>query len=336
LQRELYRALAFFSRIVQTSAGPDPGRADDESTVTRRAKYKALYVAILAGGTIAVLGVGTVLMDRAGHMPRAAPLALVALGIAMLFPRRVPRFYWRDLIAGARLMKREDYAGSKIHFERFIAKVRRAPWLKNLLWLGTSSYSTDPEAMALNLLGIAEVCLGAFEAAQRHFEEAIALDPGNPLPHRGMADLRLRAGTSAEAISWIEKAAALGLRDDWGDRLMRATRPRFAFTDSGVVAVQPPLPEADLPPATGNYRVELLNDDKTSMQFVVELLEQVFDHSGAQAIRTMLAVHDQGSAVCGRYDEAEARTRMDSATARARAAGFPLSLRVSACPEIAS
>lgn len=298
--------------------------------MTRRATYKALYVAILAGGPIAVLGVGLALMDHAGRLPPAAPLALVALAVAVLFRRRVLAFYWRDYVAGVQLLERKDYAASKIHSERFIAKVRKAPWLKNLIWLGASGYSTDPEVMALNHLGVAEIGLGAFEAAQQHIEEAIALDPAYPRPLRSMAVLRLRAGTSAEAISWVEKAAALGLRDDWGDRMMQATQPRFAFTDGGVVAVQPPPPEAGLPPATGTYRVELLNDDKTPMEFVVELLEQVFDHKGAQAIRTMLAVHDQGSGVCGRYDEAEARTRMERATARARAAGFPLSLRVSA------
>ncbi len=317
--------------------------------MTRRAKYKALYLAILAGGPIAVLGVGLALRDHAGRMPPAAPLALVALVIAVLFRRQLLAFYWRDMIVGVRLLKREDYAASKIHSERFVAKVRKAPWLKNLIWLGTSTYPRDPEAMALNHLGVAEICLGAFEAAQQHIKEAIALDPDYPRPLRSMAALRLRVGTSAEAISWVEKAAALGLHDDWGDRMMQATRPRFAFTDDGIVAVQPPLPEAELPPATGTYRVELLNDDKTPMEFVAELLEQVFDHSGARAIRTMLAVHDRGSAVCGRYDEAEARARMESATARTRAAGFPLSFRVSTdmpaqargaggsdCPEIAS
>ena len=89
-----------------------------------------------------------------------------------------------------------------------------------------------------------------------------------------------------------------------------------------------PSGQPDLPPATGDFAVELLNDDLTPMEFVVELLEQVFDHSQPQAIRMMLTVHDQGSAVCGHYEEADALARMDNAIARARAAGFPLSLRV--------
>jgi ATP-dependent Clp protease adaptor protein ClpS len=300
--------------------------------VTRTAKYKALYLAMLLGVSIMVFGIGMALTDRIDGARPATPLVLVALAIMLLLPGRLLGFFWRDLLAGLRLLKRKDYAASKLRSERFIAKVRKAPWLKHLIWLGTSSYSRDPEAMALNNLGVAEINLGAFEAAENHLEETIALDPQNPLPYRNMGVLRLEVGTWAEARPWFEKAEALGLSDGWSDRMAQAAQSRFASNDGGVAADhgadQPTLAQPDLPPATGKYSVELLNDDVTSMEFVIDLLEQVFDHSGGQAVRTMLAVHDHGSAVCGRYEEAEAQARMDSAIARARAAGFPLSFRV--------
>ena len=274
--------------------------------MTRTAKYKALYLPILVSGSIIVFAIGMAWGDRTNILP---PFALVLLAIGMFMPRHLLRFLWRDLLAGMRLMKRKDYAASKLRSERFIAKVRKAPWLKHMSWLVTGSYSGDPEALALSNLGAAEIKLGAFEAAQSHLEEAIALDPENPLPLGNMGVLRLQVGTWAEASPWFEKARALG----WVGRTVGSAQP---------------LAQPDLPPATGNYRVELLNDDVTSMEFVVELLEQVFDHNGGQAFRTMLAVHQNGSAVCGRYEEAEAQARMDEAVARALTAKFPLALRV--------
>jgi ATP-dependent Clp protease adapter protein ClpS len=57
--------------------------------------------------------------------------------------------------------------------------------------------------------------------------------------------------------------------------------------------------------------VRILNDDVTPMEFVVEILEQVFDRDREGAIRVMLETHHEGSGVCGIYplDIAEARVR---------------------------
>ena len=57
--------------------------------------------------------------------------------------------------------------------------------------------------------------------------------------------------------------------------------------------------------------VLILNDDVTTMEFVVEILEQVFDRDCEGAIRIMLEVHHEGSGVCGIYplDIAEAKVR---------------------------
>jgi ATP-dependent Clp protease adaptor protein ClpS len=57
--------------------------------------------------------------------------------------------------------------------------------------------------------------------------------------------------------------------------------------------------------------VRILNDEVTTMEFVVEILEQVFDKDHASAIRIMLETHREGSGVCGiyPYDIAEAKVR---------------------------
>jgi len=72
------------------------------------------------------------------------------------------------------------------------------------------------------------------------------------------------------------------------------------------------------------YRVVLINDDYTTMQFVVEILETVFDKSPAEAHRIMMNVHLQGRGVCGVYSYEIAETKVARVHETAVAAGFPL------------
>lgn len=57
------------------------------------------------------------------------------------------------------------------------------------------------------------------------------------------------------------------------------------------------------------YKVLMLNDDYTPMEFVVDLLERVFDMDRETATRTMLHIHEKGGGLCGTYpyDVAEAK-----------------------------
>ena len=72
------------------------------------------------------------------------------------------------------------------------------------------------------------------------------------------------------------------------------------------------------------YKVLLLNDDYTTMDFVVEILESVFNKSPAEAYRIMMAVHTQGQGLCGVYPFEVAETKVATVTDLARGAGFPL------------
>ena len=72
------------------------------------------------------------------------------------------------------------------------------------------------------------------------------------------------------------------------------------------------------------YRVILLNDDYTTMDFVVKILEDVFHKSPSEATRIMLLVHHTGSGVCGIYTKEIAETKVNQVRVRAREAGFPL------------
>ena len=72
------------------------------------------------------------------------------------------------------------------------------------------------------------------------------------------------------------------------------------------------------------YKVILLNDDYTTMDFVVEILEDIFHKTPSEATRIMLLIHNTGSGVCGKYPKEIAETKIDLVHARARSAGFPL------------
>jgi ATP-dependent Clp protease adaptor protein ClpS len=77
-------------------------------------------------------------------------------------------------------------------------------------------------------------------------------------------------------------------------------------------------------PSGAEVEVALLNDDYTTQEFVVELLRDVFGLPSPAATTLMMAVHEQGRGVVGRFGSVEARRKVDAARALARARGFPL------------
>jgi ATP-dependent Clp protease adaptor protein ClpS len=79
-----------------------------------------------------------------------------------------------------------------------------------------------------------------------------------------------------------------------------------SFDDEGSVATQNAEPKIKQPSL---YRVVLLNDDYTPMEFVVLILEQFFRMDREKATQVMLAVHTQGKGVCGVYTKDIAETK---------------------------
>jgi ATP-dependent Clp protease adaptor protein ClpS len=72
------------------------------------------------------------------------------------------------------------------------------------------------------------------------------------------------------------------------------------------------------------YKVILLNDDYSTMEFVVQILETVFHKSPAEAYRLMMQVHTHGRSVCGAYSFEVAETKVATTHDLARREGFPL------------
>lgn len=72
------------------------------------------------------------------------------------------------------------------------------------------------------------------------------------------------------------------------------------------------------------FQVVLHNDHYTTMEFVVRILVEVFHKDVEAATAIMLAVHKNGTGVCGVYTHEIAETKVQEVLRRARQAQFPL------------
>ena len=72
------------------------------------------------------------------------------------------------------------------------------------------------------------------------------------------------------------------------------------------------------------YKVILFNDDYTTMEFVIEVLQRFFSINRERAQQIMLKVHNDGSAVCGIYTRDVAETKVAQVTEFAQQHGHPL------------
>jgi ATP-dependent Clp protease adaptor protein ClpS len=95
----------------------------------------------------------------------------------------------------------------------------------------------------------------------------------------------------------------------------------------GDLALQDAKPKLKKPPL---FKVVLLNDDYTPMEFVIEVLEVFFRMTREQATHVMLTVHTQGKGVCGIYSRDIAETKMTQVNQYSREQQHPLLCEVEA------
>jgi ATP-dependent Clp protease adaptor protein ClpS len=91
--------------------------------------------------------------------------------------------------------------------------------------------------------------------------------------------------------------------------------------EDGGLAVQEARPKLKKPPM---YKVVLLNDDFTPMEFVVHVLERYFRMEREKAMRIMLHVHTQGRGLCGVYNREIAETKVAQVNDYSRSNHHPL------------
>ena len=97
--------------------------------------------------------------------------------------------------------------------------------------------------------------------------------------------------------------------------------PRIGQDSDHGLAIEEARPRLKKPPL---YRVVLLNDDYTPMEFVVEVLQKVFSMDRTNATRIMLEVHTKGKGVCGVYTYEIAETKVAQVTGLAQQHQHPL------------
>lgn len=77
-----------------------------------------------------------------------------------------------------------------------------------------------------------------------------------------------------------------------------------------------------------NWKVIVLNDDATPMDFVISILMEIFKHNLESAKDITIAVHETGSGIAGTYSFEIAEAKAVEATTQARASGYPLQLKL--------
>jgi ATP-dependent Clp protease adaptor protein ClpS len=103
----------------------------------------------------------------------------------------------------------------------------------------------------------------------------------------------------------------------------KETSSGMSRNDSGIKEKSKTEPQ-DLTTEPPMYKVLLLNDDYTTMDFVIAVLVQVFGKTAGEATRIMLDVHRRGAGVCGIYSFEIAETKVETVHSLARENGFPL------------
>jgi ATP-dependent Clp protease adaptor protein ClpS len=72
------------------------------------------------------------------------------------------------------------------------------------------------------------------------------------------------------------------------------------------------------------YKVKLLNDDYTPMDFVVFVLQEFFHKTHENALQITLEIHNHGSGICGIYTRDVAETKIEEVIVTARKQEYPL------------
>ena len=83
-------------------------------------------------------------------------------------------------------------------------------------------------------------------------------------------------------------------------------------------------PEKVKPKLPSIYKVIILNDDFTPMEFVANIIQKVFNKTQDDATRIMLQIHTEGIGICGTYPFEIAETKMNQVLNLAKESQHPL------------
>lgn len=95
----------------------------------------------------------------------------------------------------------------------------------------------------------------------------------------------------------------------------------MGYEPEGELDLAEPITKTKRPPM---YKVVLLNDDFTPMDFVVSVIEHIYRKDHEEAVELMLMVHEKGQAIVGIYTREVAETKVDQTVEYARINDHPL------------
>jgi ATP-dependent Clp protease adaptor protein ClpS len=125
-------------------------------------------------------------------------------------------------------------------------------------------------------------------------------------------------------INWPTSAPAsiYAQRSDIIRELQRMVTSQMGDAEAdGELLIAPAEVKPKRPPF---YKVVLLNDDYTPMDFVVTILEMIFRKSHEEAADIMMQVHQKGAGICGIFTRDVAETKVDQVIEYARINDYPL------------
>jgi ATP-dependent Clp protease adaptor protein ClpS len=129
------------------------------------------------------------------------------------------------------------------------------------------------------------------------------------------------ADITEKTLAQLQKANIIGQRSASSPRADMSENGKRGEEGPGTGVVVKAKPKTKKP---SMYKVLMLNDDYTPMEFVVHILERFFNKNRSEATRIMLHVHRRGVGVCGVYTYEVAETKVTQVMDFARQHQHPL------------
>jgi tetratricopeptide (TPR) repeat protein len=167
-------------------------------------KYNLLYLVFI----LVVFGLSLLIGIYFGK----PAIGIMGLFVVILFPGAIQGLLWHEFYLGRRLVSMGQLQEARVHFEKFLDKIRIHRWMKKLIHLRWAAYTGDIEAMTWSNLGLIHINRGEVDQAESAFEKASEIDPSYPVPCFNLSLIALIKGRDADARDLWQRAGDLGYR----------------------------------------------------------------------------------------------------------------------------
>ena len=188
---------------------------------------KLFYPILLFGMLLAVL-----LAYRAG----VRPVYLLLFALTLSVAARLANYPLRHFYRGLQAFQQRDWPNARAHFQTFLTRVERRPWIKRLMWLNWGNYTGDIVAMTHNNLGAIALETRQLDEAKNQLLQAIALDGGYAKPYYNLAVIAALQNDPDTSAQHLGEARRRGFTNSSYDQFL--TRVQAEYADFNVSANQ--------------------------------------------------------------------------------------------------